>query len=52
MEEYSADNLCEEVLQCPVCGTSFVKDETHKFIVRGGYTCSWSCFQKRVRGEG
>lgn len=37
---------------CPVCKKEFVKDETHKFILKEGYTCSWECFRRRVKGEG
>lgn len=35
-------------IACPICGKQFVKTEDHKYIVREGYVCSWSCFKKRV----
>lgn len=44
--------VIEDQCICPVCKEEFIKNETHKFIVKEGYTCSWKCFQRRVRGEG
>nr|DAP06662.1 MAG TPA: protein of unknown function (DUF3330) [Caudoviricetes sp.] len=34
-------------LVCPVCGKKFKFGERSKYIVAGGYVCSWECFLKR-----
>ena len=36
-------------LSCPVCQKSFVSTEDTKYIISGGYTCSWKCFLKRCK---
>lgn len=33
-----------EELICPVCGKIFKATEKTKYIIKGGYTCSWKCF--------
>lgn len=37
------------MLVCPVCGKEFKPTDDTKYIVRGGYTCSWQCFLTRSR---
>ena len=29
---------------CPVCGNTFVATDEHKYVICGGFTCSWKCF--------
>lgn len=41
--------LPQEPLICTVCGTEFKPDDDTKYIIRGGYTCSWKCFLKEVK---
>lgn len=36
-------------LVCPVCGKEFKRNDDTRYIVSGGYTCSWNCFLKRVK---
>lgn len=36
------------LLICPVCGKEFEPNDDTKYIVKGGYTCSWKCFLKEV----
>ena len=31
-------------LICPVCGAIFEVTGDTKYIIAGGYTCSWKCF--------
>lgn len=33
-----------EVLICPVCKKEFKANLDTKYIIAGGYTCSWKCF--------
>ena len=42
-------NLPQELLTCPVCGTEFKPDDDTKYIICGGYTCSWKCFLKESK---
>lgn len=39
-------------LVCPVCGKEFEANDDTRYIICGGYTCSWKCFltehRKRV----
>jgi hypothetical protein len=38
-----------EKLICPVCGKEFIASDGTKYIVAGGFTCSWKCFLIRVK---
>lgn len=29
---------------CPVCGKEFKANNDTRYIIKGGYTCSWKCF--------
>ena len=29
---------------CTVCGEEFEANDDTKYIIHGGYTCSWECF--------
>ena len=29
---------------CPVCGKTFVATDEHKYVICGGFPCSWKCF--------
>lgn len=33
-----------ETLICTVCGKEFKVNDYTKYIINGGYTCSWKCF--------
>ena len=39
----------KETLICTVCGTEFKPDDDTKYIIAGGYTCSWKCFLKEAK---
>lgn len=39
----------QETLVCTVCGTEFRPDDDTKYIIAGGYTCSWKCFLKEAK---
>lgn len=34
----------KELLICPICGKEFEPNDDTKYIIAGGYTCSWKCF--------
>lgn len=34
---------------CSVCEKQFVATEDSKYIINGGYTCSWKCFLQEFR---
>lgn len=34
---------------CPVCGKEFKADDDTRYIISGGYTCSWKCFLNEVK---
>ena len=36
--------LPTDLLTCTVCGKEFKKNDYTKYIINGGYTCSWKCF--------
>ena len=36
-------------LICPVCNKEFKPNDDTKYIVSGGYTCSWKCFLTEVK---
>lgn len=41
-------------LVCPVCGKEFEANDDTRYIIAGGFTCSWKCFlteSKRRRAE-
>lgn len=42
------DIIIGEKLICPVCGKEFKVSDDTKYIVAGGYTCSWKCFLTKV----
>lgn len=31
-------------LTCSVCNKEFKADDDTRYIIKGGYTCSWKCF--------
>ena len=33
-----------DVLKCSVCGKEFKAHDDTKYIINGGYTCTWKCF--------
>lgn len=37
------------MLTCPVCGKEFKPNDDTKYIVVGGYTCSWKCFLTKIK---
>lgn len=39
----------QEMLTCPVCGKEFEVNDDTKYIIAGGYTCSWKCFLDEVK---
>lgn len=36
-------------IYCSVCGKPFTLGPQHKYIINGGYSCSWECFLKASR---
>lgn len=38
-------------LVCPICGKEFTRTDDTKYITHGGYTCSWECFLKTIKGN-
>lgn len=38
-----------EKLTCTVCGKKFDPNDDTKYIIAGGYTCSWKCFSDEVK---
>lgn len=34
----------KKTLTCSVCGEEFEVTDDTKYIIAGGYTCSWKCF--------
>lgn len=39
-----ANTELKELLICPICGKEFEYTGDTKYIISGGYTCSWKCF--------
>lgn len=37
---------------CPICKKEFEADDNTRFIISGGYTCSWKCFSNEVKKRG
>lgn len=38
-----------ETLICTVCGKEFKVNDYTKYIINGGYTCSWKCFLNEAK---
>ena len=36
---------------CSVCNKEFVADDDTRYIIAGGYTCSWKCFLKEAKEQ-
>lgn len=53
MKSYSILELlnAKGFLTCPVCSKEFKPNNDTKYIVYGGYTCSWKCFLTRVKEQ-
>lgn len=51
MSDYSISKLLNSqgLLTCPICGKEFEPNDDTKYIISGGYTCSWKCFWKEVK---
>lgn len=41
----------KESLICPVCMKKFKPNDNTKYIVFGGYTCSWECFSNEAKKQ-
>lgn len=39
----------QETLTCPICNKEFKPNNDTKYIIAGGYTCSWKCFLKESK---
>lgn len=39
----------QDKLVCTVCGKEFKITGDTKYIINGGYTCSWKCFYKEAK---
>ena len=39
----------EGTLICPICNKEFEANEDTRYIISGGYTCSWKCFLKEMK---
>lgn len=40
----TSNSTPEEKLICPICGKEFAFNDDIRYIIAGGYTCSWKCF--------
>lgn len=40
----TSNSTSEEKLTCPICGKVFNFNDDTRYIIAGGYTCSWKCF--------
>ena len=51
MVDYSISKLLNSqgLLTCSVCGEEFEPNDDTKYIISGGYTCSWKCFLNEVK---
>lgn len=38
-----------KTLICTVCGEEFEPNDDTKYIIAGGYTCSWKCFLNEAK---
>ena len=38
-----------ETLICSVCGKEFEPNDDTKYIIAGGYPCSWKCFLNEAK---
>lgn len=43
------DLIKGQIYTCPVCGKAFVATDEHKYIICGGFVCSWKCFISAAR---
>ena len=39
----------EGILTCPICNKEFEANGDTRYIISGGYTCSWTCFLNEVK---
>ena len=37
------------LLVCPICEKEFEANNDTRYIIGGGYTCSWKCFINEVK---
>lgn len=53
MKDYTISKLVNSqgLLTCSVCGKEFKPNNDTKYIVCGGYTCSWKCFLKESKKQ-
>ena len=51
LKNYSISELVNSqgMLACSVCGQEFKPNKATKYIISGGYTCSWECFLKEAK---
>ena len=53
MKSYIANNTKliypQGILACPVCGKEFEANDDTRYIISGGYTCSWKCFLNEAK---
>ena len=51
MKNYSISNLINSqgFLTCSVCNKEFKPNDDTKYIISGGYTCSWKCFLNEAK---
>lgn len=40
----NANTYPQGLLICSVCGKEFKSNDDTRYIIAGGYTCSWKCF--------
>lgn len=41
----------KDTLTCSVCGKEFKPNDDTKYIISGGYTCSWKCFLDEIKRQ-
>ena len=41
----------QNILSCSVCGKEFKISGDTKYIINGGYTCSWKCFYNEAKRQ-
>lgn len=34
---------------CPICNKEFEANDDTRYVIHGGYTCSWGCFLNEVK---
>lgn len=43
------DAYPQGILTCSVCGKEFKANDDTRYIINGGYTCTWKCFWNEMK---